>query len=284
MPLNRCQWLIWTAWLFLATDKRRPLIAGLLIGVAALLRETALILPLLAIPIAVWFDRRIAKQLLITFVAAYMFTVPWQIRNASLPGGTYALSDGRLGFNLWIGTWERNGDWYLAGLDAANYPENAFRSSEERTRLMAAYWAGNDRPFRDVALDRWQTDPRGTAAAWVTRYPRLWMGTRTDQIEFRAARGSTFWTALKSGLWVLNSLMLFAGFVGFLLAASRRSSQLVFALPIASLAALYLPFHNVETRYSLPALPFVYLFVAYLIVCWRMAPIKQEQESSSATL
>jgi uncharacterized membrane protein len=39
----------------------------------------------------------------------------------------------------------------------------------------------------------------------------------------------------------------------------------LFAIPVAYTALVYIPFHNVETRYSLMALPFLYLFSAFAI-------------------
>lgn len=262
--------MLWSAWLLLVTYPHRSIVAGLIIGVAALLRETALLLPLFALPFAVLLDRPLARGLLVAFVAAYLVTVPWQLRNASLPGGSYTLSDGRAGFVLWVGTWDRNGAWMLPGVDNANYPAEAFRSPEEEARLRAAYRKGDDRAFRDVAINRITTNSISTGKAWLLRYPRLWLGTRADQIQFRPERHSAMWTAIKGSFWVLNALTFIAGLAGLALAIVRRRGLLPFALPILYIAAIYVPFYNAETRYSLPALPFIYLFTAYLLTQLRL--------------
>lgn len=255
---------LWVAWLLLGAPAR-PVAAGVLLGVAALLRETVMFLPLAAAAGAWWIERGWSRRLLIAAILAFALTVPWQLRNASLPGGSFALSDGRSGFNLWIGTWERDGDWYLRGLDNADYPPEAFRSPGERQSLLAAYRQRDDAAFRAVAIERIVGDPITTLQTWATRYPRMWIGTRSDQMAMRPERESIAWKLAKTGLWGLNLLMLVAGLAGMVLAGRHRRRDLIpFALPILYTAVLYVPFHNAETRYSLPALPFLYLFVAYL--------------------
>lgn len=236
-----------------------------MLGVAALLRETVMFLALAAAAGAWWIERTWCRRLLLAAIVAFAVTMPWQLRNASLPHGSFALSEGRSGFNLWIGTWKRNGDWYLQGVDNADYPPEAFRSAPERQTLLSAYHEGDDAAFRAVAIHRIVSDPLGTLRTWAIRYPKLWIGTRSDQMAMRAERGSIVWTLAKAGFWSLNLLTLVAGIVGMALAVRERRRDLIpYTLPILYTALLYIPFHNSETRYSLPALPFLYLFVAYL--------------------
>jgi len=68
---------------------------------------------------------------------------------------------------------------------------------------------------------------------------------------------------LKAGFWGLNLVTLLLGLAGLVMALRTRWS--LFAIPVAYTALVYIPFHNVETRYSLMALPFLYLFSAFAI-------------------
>ena len=252
--------LLWVAWLLLFAGQRVAAfaLAGLLIGIAILTRDTLIALP----PFAILFsllDRRLFKRFAIVLVVSLAVIVPWQVRNSTLPEG----SASRFGYNLWIGTWERTGDWMLPGLDNALYPPEAFRSEQEKAELLAAWKRQDDRPFLRVAIDRITGSPAATAATWAKRYYRLWLGTRTDQVQLRSARGSAPWTVLKAGFWGLNLVTLLLGLAGLAMALRTRWS--FFAIPVAYTALVYIPFHNVETRYSLMALPFLYLFSAFAI-------------------
>lgn len=252
--------LLWVAWLLLFAGQRVAafVLAGVLIGIAILTRDTLIALP----PFAILFslaDRSLFKRFAIVLAVSLAVIVPWQIRNATLPEGGAS----RFGYNLWIGTWERTGDWMLPGLDNALYPPETFRSDSEKQALLAAWKRQDDRPFFAVAVDRIKTSPGATATTWAKRYYRLWLGTRTDQVQLRPARGSALWTVLKVGFYGLNLATLLLGLAG--LAMALRTKWSFFAIPVAYTALVYIPFHNVETRYSLMALPFLYLFGAFAI-------------------
>ena len=252
--------LLWVAWLLLFAGRGPAAFAfaGLLLGIAILTRDTLIALP----PFALLFsllDRSLFKRFAIVVLVSLAVIVPWQIRNSTLPEG----SASRFGYNLWIGTWERTGDWMLPGLDNALYPPEAFRNEGEKRELLAAWKRQDDRPFLRVAIDRITGSPAATATAWAKRYYRLWLGTRTDQVRLRPARGSPPWTVLKAVFWGLNLVTLLLGLAGLLMALRTRWS--VFAIPVVYTALVYIPFHNVETRYSLMALPFLYLFSAFAI-------------------
>ena len=99
-------------------------------------------------------------------------------------------------------------------------------------------------------------EPGQTLINWAIRYPRLWLGTRMDLQPMRAARGSLLYTALKSMFWGLNLIMLALGLAALV---ARRNWYL--AIPVVYTALLYTPFHNIETRFTLPVVPFL-LFAA----------------------
>lgn len=220
--------LIW-AWL-----APLPIASGVLLGLAILTRDTLLLLPLLAVAI---LRTRYAA---VTALVAYACVLPWYVTGSS---------QSRFGLNLWAGTWERNGDWYLRDLyNAPEFPPYAFRSPGEE-RLIRSTWP-NDDVLKRVAFDRIKSDTVGTAKVWASRYWRLWVGTRSDNIAFRAERFSLTWKALKSAFWGLNLLTLLFGLWGLL-----KPDK--FAIPVLYAALVYIPFHNTETRYSLFAIPFL---------------------------
>lgn len=256
--------LIFAAWLMLfrSATIASAILAGILLGLATLMRETSVLLPVVLVPCALLqSDRsRRLKQYIIVLVAALGTIAPWPIVSSQLPGGSLALSEGRSGFNLWVGTWERNGDWIATG--KAAFPDSAFGSQEEKRRLLAAFDIRDDRPFQQVAIERIVGQPLQTVEAWVVRYPRLWLGTRTDLNTLTLARGSMSWTMFKSVMFGLNALVLLFALVGLLLAARSHRKLLFFSVPVFYTAAIYVPFHNVEPRYSLVTIPFLLIFSA----------------------
>ncbi|MCL6699849.1 hypothetical protein LZ496_13800 [Sphingomonas sp. NSE70-1] len=248
--------LIFAAFLLIAFPKSRwdVLIAGLLLGVAALVRDTYQWLPLFALLFSAGIRRRMAVAALL----AYLIILPWQVSQ-----GRVGISEGRVAYNLWIGTWERNSDWMAKGVERADYPANAFTSAEQKRHLLELplFTPESESRFKQTAIDRIAADPIATVSTWLIRYPKLWLGTRSDQIAWRISEGPIRYAA-KAGLWLLNALLLTLGIVGMLL--NWRRYPLLLA-PIIYLALVYAPFHNVETRYSLGALPFLLIFAALAI-------------------
>jgi hypothetical protein len=225
--------LLWLGWLLLC--RKKGVGSGVLIGLSILTRDTLLLLPLFAL-------------ILRSRKAAYMAAVAYLI---ALPWFLIVPSHGRMGLNLWVGTWERNGDWYLSGVNKPRFPAYAFRSPAEE-RAVRMNWNA-DEALKNIAVQRIKADPIGTVATWALRYPRLWIGTRSDNIAFRF-RGP-LWVAFKVAFWGLNLLIIGLGLWGL---------PRTLAPPVLYAALIYIPFHNVETRYSLFAFPFLLAGVARL--------------------
>jgi hypothetical protein len=223
---------LWLGWLLLA--RNRPVGAGMLIGLAILTRDTLLLLPLLTLPL-------VRTRAVLTMAAvAYLISLPWFVTQAS---------GGRFGVNLWIGTWERDGSWYSAhGMDHPDFPPYAFASQQER-QLVTGHWL-NDGVERRVAIDRIKSSPLQVAKAWAERYPRLWLGTRSDLSTFRAPRSGPVWLIEKSIFYGLNLAFLLLGLWGL------TRPEWLFVPPVFYAAAIYIPLHA-ESRYTLFALPFL---------------------------
>lgn len=215
----------------------KMVVVGIGLGLLALLRETYLLLPLALLP-ALWLLFR-SRHVWVALAAFLLCVSPWVVRN-----GGY-LSKGTFWLNLWIGTWERNGDWIAEGIPPSI-----------RVHI------GDEAYFKRKAITQIKADPVGVVTTWVARSPNAWVGTRTDINKERLERGSLAWIAMKSAFWGLNTLLLLAAAIGVFLA--RRECWL-FLVPVGYLALIYLPFHSSETRYSVAAVPFLILF-AILVV------------------
>jgi hypothetical protein len=215
------------------------IVSGAAMGLAMLTRDTLLLLPLFVLPFIPW------RQGLAFAAAAYLIAAPGYLGRPD---------QGRAGFALWIGTWERSPDWQAE----RRFPAYAFRSSAEREQLTAAFDRKDFRPFEAAATDRMRQDPAGVIEAWMIRYPRLWLSTRTE------LNTVTHWRLpLKTALWMLNLLVLVLGLVG---AATADKQMRLFWAPILYGALIYVPFHNTEPRYILFTVPFLTIFACGVVM------------------
>ena len=182
--------LVWVALVLLCWPRHKwePALAGLLLGLATLTRDTLYLMPLL-IPIFA-IRTKLFKPALIACLTAFLIVLPWQI----VHGGK--ISEGRGGFALWIGTWETNPAWMLGGL--TNWPE-------KHPDLLAAWQRHDDAPFTKAAIEKMRAEPLTVIKTWAVRYPRLWIGTRTDALQMRIDRHAIAWFALKAFFFTLNS-------------------------------------------------------------------------------
>lgn len=258
--------LLTIGWLVLFNPgARNAIFAGVLLGLASLTRETIVLLPLFALPFGWWFGR--LKDFAIAAIIATLLYLPWAIHSAD--GG------GRFGYNLWVGTWERNDLWYRDGIANARYPDSAFTSPQQRAILK---FGADDGLFKAAAIERIKTDPGFVVSNWIARYPKLWLGTRTDQSELKLAMGSIEWRLFKMAAWGLAFVSLVFG----MLCLWRKP---MLAIPVVYTALIYIPFHNIETRYSLVVLPCLYIAIGLTIDrirdakpdwrnAWRRLPIR----------
>jgi 4-amino-4-deoxy-L-arabinose transferase-like glycosyltransferase len=250
-------------------------VAGLALGGLLLARDVYSPL-LLLLPATFVLRHERPKRPVLAAVCMGGFCVlavaPWSLRNTTI-GAPALVSRGNFGFNLWVGTWERNAGWVTEPL---SFPPDAFRSPEERALLeplapdMSQYLF-RDATFREAAVSRLRDAPAKTISTWLKRSYAPWVGTRTDLVDLRPARGSLLWLVAKSSAFALNALSLGLGLVGFILLLRRRQPVWWLATPVLFSALVYLPFHNTETRYTQPVFPLVLCFAAYAVVRLRRA-------------
>lgn len=230
--------LVWMALLLLCWPRHKwePALAGALLGLAALTRDTLYLMPLL-IPI-VALRTKLFRPALVACVTAFLAVIPWQIAH----GGK--VSEGRAGFALWIGTWETNPDWMLGGI--TNWPE-------KRPDLLAAGQRHDDAPFIKAAIEKMRAEPAAVIKTWAVRYPRLWVGTRTDAMPMRIERHGAAWFAFKVAFFTLNLAILVLALIGMWRLRHDPRARIL-AVPAVYLGTVLIPFHNTEPRYVLPAM------------------------------
>ena len=234
---------VWVGWL-LIFYRRRPadiVIGGLFMALAVLTRPLLLLLPLLAGALLLWKSQR--RGALTLLAAAYL---PVAAVVPLVSGPSF------VGENLWIGSWERNPGWTL---DGWTWPAEAGLTPDQRSKLLVAHEAVDDRPFLDAALERYRTEPLQAVASWFVRYPYFWIGTRSAFSTLPI--GSLGWFLYKSFMWLLNAAILLLGVIGGIRAIRSSETEAMLVPPVAYVALIYLPFHNTETRYSIVALPFL---------------------------
>jgi Dolichyl-phosphate-mannose-protein mannosyltransferase len=256
-------WRDWKAWA----------LGGVCLGWAALARDVCLPLAFGAVAAALVFGflRRGAPRwwpvLMLAGIVAGV--APWTARNCLDTPTCTAICRGYMGYNLWLGTWERDGNWLQP--DGPHYPDYAFDEPSQRAQVEGRDMS-EDALFRGLALAHIRSHPLATLVRWIARAPRMWIGTRTDQFTLRSAWAPRTrpWVLLKVAFFAMNLALLGLGTVGLILAWRERSSMLLFAVPVLVTIAVYLPFHDTETRYSEPVLPLLIGFVA-LVVARRTA-------------
>ena len=264
--------------------------AGVCLGLSALARDTGLVLIPIAGAAALVFPvlRGGASRWapLVLIAAGVMTVLPWTARNCTAELTCCAISKGRMGANLWVGTWSRDDSWLTA--TGRVWPRDAFDSDAERAAMeqLDSNDPANDAYYRNVAIRRIRTHPARVLARWLEREPRMWIGTRTDLFAFRGPpRGSLGWYFLKSGAFALNAALLALGLVGLGVAARKHRRLLWLAIPIVAITAVYFPFQNTETRYSQPVYPLVLAFGALGALAIRDSlrrPARRSAEARSA--
>lgn len=263
--------------LLLARPTRAAAACGLLLGLAALAKDVYLPLVVLLPALTVLLERRRlgfeVRHAVLAVLVATAVIAPWTARNV-LIGKPTVVSKGLMGENLFIGTWEVDGRWASAG-SHHDFPPEAFESpaEEERVRALVADPVGNDAALRDIAVARIRARPLQVVGVWLRRMPHLWIGSRTEAFSFRPAaleRGRAGWWALKIIAWSANLAVLAGGLLGAALTIRRREVLRLLVVPVGWTAAVYLPFHSTENRYSEPVLALIVVLCVHgCVEVWR---------------
>ena len=268
--------------LLMLEGSKRWSIGGVLLGLCALARD--IYLPLSMAVAFAWLvfgkgakASRVADAAILV-ICSCLVVLPWTLRNYLVADRFVPVSEGRLGFSLWVGTWATNTEFTRRDAEGQRvYPPEAYRNQEEKSRMdeaLAQFDQGRGREadfaFRRLASQRMHDEPLAVLGRYIVRAPKLWFGTRFDLFQLNAnwfPRGSRSWTAVKVALWGLNALFTLLCFAGIVITFSRRNPIAILVLPIVYTALIYFPLNSFEIRYSLPVYPFVLVF-AGIAAAW----------------
>lgn len=251
---------------------------GISLGLLCLTREVFLLIVPLAVLVYPAMRQPWMKRGLL-LMGVVMTIAPWTYRNYALTKRFIPVSEGRLGYSLWLGTWALNGNFTSGDASgvARVYPDDAFASADERTRVEALLRAPNDREMdaglREVFVTRLREHPWNVASTWLQRLPRLWIATRFDIFEFKhVRRGTPAWWVAKVGLLAIDTLWVVFAWGGLVLAMRWRALYLWWALPMVYVTAVFTPLNSFESRYSQPVMAVAAVFA---VLCgarlWRTA-------------
>ena len=235
------------------------ILPGILLGLVTLVKDIFLLLPFL-IAIYMIFNKANLKYVVI-FLLAYSSTVsPWIIRNASLPSDNFiGISKGIFWTNLWVGTWLQGDLAYSSAAQRGFIEKNEIELFVEKRQNMST----EQDFFRDQALNNLIHKPFQVIGNWAYRVPKMWIGTRTDLFQMRFETRSLYWYVSKLFYFGANLviILLFLALVtvGIMKREKAAYLSLVFTL---YLLFIYMPFYNIETRYSQPVFSVMLLYIA----------------------
>jgi hypothetical protein len=248
---------------FISPYRFRYWASGVFLGLLVLNRDIYLVLPVFLVAASLWVHRknmlRRMKKLMPLLVCFGVTVLPWTVRNYLQFNQLILVSKGLMGFNLWVGTWEQNGEWIT---EPRNFPEYAFREPNQRRDV--EQWLRQpaiqfDPQFKALTVQNYRENPLSILVTCLKRHYKLWLGSRSDLVTFKPTllpKGGTPWVALKASLWGWCIAVFMFGFAGFgwRHRKSQRGRLVSFycLVPLAMTSVTYFPFHNIETRYSYP--------------------------------
>ncbi len=233
-----------TIWFTDRPTIRKALLAGLILGLAVLVRPYALLLPVL-LGIAGRAFRFPAFRLCYVLPLTLSLCLPvgaWVVRNYLAFGKPMFVSM-ELGYGLWVATrepWVPTPEW-----------ERDLRRELHALGIQQAYWWRENRRLRQIALERIRQHPIRYLLLSFAKIPRRWihLGVHTPR-----------WAKAALGLYFgLGFVLLVMGFFFV-----RFRSHVVLAgsaVIVLYYSLVFLPLH-VEARYMLPARPFAFLISA----------------------
>ena len=257
------------------------LIAGTMMGLAILVRDVYLLLPVFTVFFLYLFCKYKSINYFLYILAVALILSPWYARNYQLSEGDFFLSKGIFWQSLWFGSWEESGNWtklseqkiiirnkgdsYKGGLALPNYayPVGA---SKEKKEEKEKHWNKRDQKYlKNLFLEKLTNHPFDVVKTWIKKSPSLWTGTRTELFIMDLKRFSLPWYIAKSIYYLINTTILIFAVFGIIL--SFRNDRLIFLLsaPIIYNILIYIPHGSSESRYSLAVYQVVIIFFAYFV-------------------
>ncbi len=251
---------------------KRWAIGGILLGLCVLTRDIygPLVLLISMSWLLIGAGRMLyrARDVGVLVISMLLVITPWTIRNHHVSDRWIFVSEGRLGYSLWAGTWAIDGKFTKneMGGNPRVYPPEAFRNASEKELITGI--KDSDHAYRSLAIKRIIEEPGNVLMTYLIRAPLLWLGTRFDIFQLNASifpYNSSSWIVVKSILWGINSLLLLSAILGACVAWHRRYNVVIISLPILYTALIYFPLPGFENRYSQPVYPFLLVFAGIFI-------------------
>jgi 4-amino-4-deoxy-L-arabinose transferase-like glycosyltransferase len=257
---------------------RKYIFSGISMGLLCLIKDTYILLPFMILFFFFFSDEYNKKFFFINLIFLILFflatILPWIVRNNYISDKFVLISNGRLGYSLWIGTWAQDGKWTIKNNNGIpEFPKKAFKDNTEKNLLIEGYKKGIDKiddDFKRIAIERIKSDPVGTLKTYIIRFPNLWLGTRTDIFLFNneliMSKGKS-WYIIKTLFYLINFILVISGFLGiYILLKKNFKKHFLIALPILYTSVIYIPLNSFENRYTQPVLLLMLFFSSYFFL------------------
>jgi hypothetical protein len=245
-----------------------PIIVGIILGFLSLGRDVYILLPFFTIII---LYKNLNRIMILIIISSYIFIItPWIIRNSQISNGGFFISKGILWQNIWVGTWEKDGKW-MGSTIVDKVPKEALDTYSKipSETIQKAWEDKNQEFFKEQSINYILNNPTTTIFTWTQRYPYLWVGTRSDLNNFLIERYSFVWYLMKLIFFIINIIVLILSILGIITAIKNKDEIYKLSIPILYSGLIYIPLHNVETRYTLPVLPLMIIFSIYYIINYK---------------
>lgn len=226
---------------------RRVVLAGLVLGLAAVVRPYALLLPFALFAGGWWFRNQTFdwRKTAIVLVLCWSVIGVWAARNYYQFGQPMLTSMG-LGYGVWISTYK---EIFTDDL-------NELELTKQLPADIKDYHLNADnKRILNIAIERIKQNPARHVLVTITNIPRLWI----------SLGGGNFPFAGKVGLIIYLGGMLILTVAGLFFARKARNPVIVGATVIVLYYTLFFVPLGVEGRFVIPARFFSFLLIAIAV-------------------
>ena len=252
---------------------KKYMLTGISLGLLCLTKDVFILMPFILVFFFFILNDAKKENLFINstlLIIFFLITIsPWVIRNNFISDKSMIISDGRLGYSLWIGTWAEDSKFTIKknNSNIPNYPEKAFRTKEEKKIILEGFKNGIetiDKYFIKIAIERIIDEPVNVLKTYITRFPKLWLGTRTDPFSFNnklLERGEKPWFVVKSFFYLVNLIIVSSGLLGVAILLKKDFKKyFLITIPVFYTSAIYMPLNSFENRYTQPLMLLMLFF------------------------
>lgn len=234
------------------------ILPGILLGMLTLTKDVFLLLPFFVAFYIYNRDRKF-NYVFILLLSYSMTIAPWIARNATLENDNFfSISKGIMWSNLWYGAWVRDDIRLSSAIEQGVIDESQLIYFEKKIKNKEnEQWF-----FREEAISLLLDRPAQVIANWIYRIPKMWIGTRTDLFTMHAKTRSTYWYVFKLAYFSVNLFCLLLFFLTLAVNLNKRDlDSRLFGVFIFYVLFIYVPFYNIETRYSQPVISIMLLYL-----------------------